>query len=164
MTDSMPSTIAIDRLRPSPLQPTILGLAALWLGGCVANSSNPSVSISSATIDGTLATMNLSIENPGGRDLELVSIEYQLSHGEAALPIAEGTWKGAVELKPGLRCSVPLTVTFQAEPLEPESGALHLNGTLHLRDRTGFLGLKSMDLGATPFQTTATARVGRTSR
>jgi hypothetical protein len=164
MTDTLPSIIVIRRRLPATLRAACIMLAAPVLGGCVANSSNPSVSITSATMQGNVATMDLDIQNPGGRHLELVSMEYELSHGEAALPVAAGTWKGSVDLKPGLRCTVPLTVTFDAEPMEPDSGALHLNGTLHLRDRTGFMGLKSMDLGATPFQASATARIGTASR
>lgn len=142
----------------------MLALATLFLGGCVANSSNPTVGIASASIDGRVATLELSIENPGGRHLEVVGVDYELSHGEAALPVADGRWSGSLDLQPGARRTLPLAVTFEHEPIEPESGAIHMNGSLRLRDRTGFLGLKSMDLGTTPFQASATAAVKATTR
>ncbi len=164
MIDAMPTYLSTHRTVLNVTCSLMALIAPSCLGGCVANSSNPSLSIASATMDGRVATMELNIMNPGGRDLELVSMEYQLSHGDAALPLADGTWNGSLELKPGTRCTLPLSVTFKSDPMEPDSGALLLAGTMKLRDRTGFLGLKSMDLGATPFQASAIARVGASSR
>jgi|LauGreDrversion4_2_1035121.scaffolds.fasta_scaffold14479_5 hypothetical protein len=164
MIDAMPTHTSTHRTISTVACTLLMGIAPSCLGGCVANSSNPSLSIASATIDGKVATMELNIVNPGGRDLELVSMEYQLSHGDVALPVADGTWNGSLDLKPGTRCTLPLSVTFETDPIEPDSGALLLTGTMQLRDRTGFLGLKSMNLGATPFQASAIAPVGASSR
>jgi len=122
------------------------------LGGCVANSSNPTVAIGGARTSEREAALDLDISNPGGRDLVVTRVEYQLAHGEMSFPVAEGAWSGELELPAGGSARLPLRVPFTVEPMEPDSRRLHLNGMLRLEDRTGFLGLKFMDLTATPFQ------------
>ncbi|MEY5033087.1 MAG: hypothetical protein RL354_2118 [Planctomycetota bacterium] len=120
--------------------------------GCVANSSNPTVVIGGARTAEREATLDLDISNPGGRNLVVTRVEYQLAHGEMSFPVAEGAWSGELELPAGGSARLPLRVPFTVEPMEPDSRRLHLNGMLRLEDRTGFLGLKFMDLTATPFQ------------
>jgi hypothetical protein len=131
-------------------------VAAIAVGtalvGCVANSSNPSVAIGRARASEREASLDLDISNPGGRNLVITRLEYQLAHGEMSFPVAEGAWSGELELPAGGSARLPLRVPFTVEPMEPDSRRLHLNGMLRLEDRTGFLGLKFMDLTATPFQ------------
>jgi hypothetical protein len=130
------------------------------LAGCVADSSNPVVTASSATLHADRAEMVLRIEHPGGRDLVITAVEYELSHGDLALPVAEGRWQGEADLPAGGEASIPLHIAFDVEPLEPDSRRLHLNGSLHLEDRTGFLGLGFMDLTDTAFQVEVEADTG----
>jgi len=44
-----------------------------------------------------------------------------------------------------------LETPFDAAPIETDSGLLHLAGELTFVDRTGYLGLRSMDLTKTSF-------------
>ena len=143
-------------------RPTNLMIAAaaalLSLCGCVANSSNPTVILREARMSAKEAVLDLEIANPGGRDLCVKVIEYQLSHGETAMPVADGVWKGEVELPARKSACMVLRVPFAIEPLEPDSRRLHLNGTLRLEDRTGYLGLGFMDMTGSPFQVEADAK------
>ncbi len=125
--------------------------ASTFLGGCVANSSNPTLAIAGARMSEREAWLGLDLVNPGGRNLVVREIEYQLAHGEIALPVADGAWKGALELAAGGRARLELRVPFSVEPLEPDSRRLKLEGTLHLEDRTGFLGLRDLDMTGSPF-------------
>jgi hypothetical protein len=130
----------------------LLAAMLVLLGGCVANSSNPTVSVIEARMSATEALVSLDVTNPGGRDLFVKELEYQLAHGEAGLPVAEGAWRDGLDLPAGKSSRVELRMPFSIELLEPESRRLHLNGTLHLEDRTGYLGLKFMDMTGTSFQ------------
>ena len=130
----------------------ILASALLLLGGCVANSSNPRVLIGGATVSQHDAALDLDLSNPGGRDLVVTAIEYQLAHGEMAFPVEEFIWTGDMSLPAGETRRLALRIPFTVEPMEADSRRLHLSGTLRTKDRTGYLGLKFMDLTATPFQ------------
>jgi hypothetical protein len=131
-----------------------LAMAAVTalLGGCVANSSNPIVSVTESRLSCEEALIDLELANPGGRDLRVSTIEYQLSHGEMAFPIAEGVWEEGVELPASTQTSVRLRIPLLAAPLEADSRVLHLSGALRLIDRTGFLGIRSMNMSDSPFQ------------
>lgn len=134
------------------LSAPVLASALALLGGCVANSSNPRVAIGGASASQREAALDLELSNPGGRDLVVTAIEYQLAHGEMAFPVAEGNWSGDLSLPAGETRRLALRIPFAVEPMETDSRRLHLSGTLRTKDRTGYLGLKFMDLTATPFQ------------
>jgi hypothetical protein len=142
----------IPRAAMRTMSAPILASALALLGGCVANSSNPRVSIGGATASQREAAFDLDLSNPGGRDLVVTAIEYQLAHGEMAFPVAEGSWSGDLSLPAGETRRLALRIPFTVEPMEADSRRLHLSGTLRTKDRTGYLGLKFMDLTATPFQ------------
>jgi hypothetical protein len=125
--------------------------AAGTLTGCVANSSNPTVAVDHASMTGQAASITLSLGNPGGRRLTINRVDYELSHGEMALPVADGQWTGAVDLPAGGRAMLTLAIRFDEPLLEPDSTLLHLGGVLGHEDHTGFLWLESMDLGETAF-------------
>lgn len=122
------------------------------LVGCVANSSNPTVAIDHASMSDDWASITLLLGNPGGRRLTIDRVDYELSHGEVALPIASGHWTGSIALPAGDQAELVLEIPFDQPPLEPDSTLLHLSGVLGHKDHTGFLGLKSMDLGETAFK------------
>lgn len=133
-------------------------LPALLLTGCVANSSNPRVGVSDATMDNAGAQIHLVVTNPGGRDLTIEGLSYEISHGDLGFPLANDAWTGAVDLPAKGDAAVTLSVVFDTEPIEADSGWLHMNGLLMLKDHTGFLGLRSMDLSETSFQLEFEAR------
>lgn len=141
-----------------PCRALAAALLAAAPAGCVANSSNPTVTVAQARMSASEAMMELDIANPGGRNLVVREVEYQLAHGETALPVADGVWKGALALDAGSHARLELRMPFSIEPLEPDSRLLHLGGTLHLEDRTGFLGLKFMDMTGSPFQVETLAK------
>lgn len=130
------------------------------LAGCVANSSNPTVSITSASMNDTSAAIMLHFDNPGGRHLTVESLDYELSHGEIGFPLSSGIWNGNLDLPAQGQAKLRLSITFDSEPLETGSLLLHLNGELHFIDHTGFLGMSSMDLTKTYFQLDVQAERG----
>lgn len=138
-----------------------IGVLALSLGGvpggCVANSSNPSVAVVAAWMDDHEALVDLDVTNPGGRNLVVREVAYELSHGEAGFPVAEGHWRGDLPLDAGTRERLSIRIPFTIDLLEPDSRRIHLNGVLRFRDRTGYLGLGFMDLTSTSFQVEAEA-------
>lgn len=132
----------------------LLVTAALaGLSGCVANSSNPTVSARTASLDNESARIDLRLTNPGGRHLTLTGIDYELSHGQVGFPVARGTWDGTVDLPARGEAHLPIDIVFDTEPVESDSTLLHMIGTLHFKDHTGFLELPSMNLTQTSFQT-----------
>jgi len=135
---------------------SLIGALAL-LTGCVANSSNPVVSITSATMNDSAASIMLQLVNPGGRNLTVESLNYELSHGEIGFPLSSDTWTGQLDLPAQGEAQLLLSVVFDSAPFEEDSLLLHLNGELKFKDHTGFLGMSSMDLTGTSFQLDAEA-------
>ncbi len=133
-------------------------VALSMLTGCVANSSNPVVSIASASMSDSSADVTLHIVNPGGRDLTVTSISYELNHGEMGFPLASETWTGQLGLPAQGEADLPLSIPFDDEPIEDDSTLLQINGEMSMEDHTGFLGLSFMNLTATPFQANIEAR------
>ena len=125
--------------------------APAWLTGCVANSSNPVVSVRSASLSDDVASILLDLRNPGGRDLSIEHVSYEVSHGSSGFPVAGGSWEGHVILAAGGDARLPLRVAFQEPLLEPDSNLLHISGEISHTDKTGFLWIRSLDLGSTAF-------------
>jgi hypothetical protein len=98
------------------------------------------------------ATIMLQLTNPGGRNLTIHTLTYELSHGEMGFPLASNTWNGKLELPAKGEAELPLSIVFEDEPIEDDSNLLHLNGQLEFKDHTGFFGLSSMNLTETSFQ------------
>ena len=136
-------------------------MAACTLGGCVANSSNPAVEIRAARMDDAGATLDLALTNPGGRDLTVTGVTYDVSHGESSFPVANGAWSGSLDLPAKGSATLTFDVPFDTPPLEADSTLLHVNGELSFVDRTGFLGIGAMDLTKTSLRGTVTAVRGR---
>ena len=140
--------------RRAALAMTMLPLS---LVGCVANSSNPSVDIRSARMDDAGATLELTLANPGGRNLTLTGVTFEVSHGETTFPVANGSWSGSLELPAKGAATLAVDVPFDTPPLEADSTLLHVSGELSFVDRTGFLGIGAMDLTRTSFSGTSHA-------
>ncbi len=98
------------------------------------------------------ACITLQLTNPGGRDLTVHSVQYELSHGELLYPLVSSVWTGSLDLPAKGENRLPLFIEFDDEPIELDSSLLHLNGMMEFKDHTGFLGLSSMDLTGTSFQ------------
>lgn len=114
--------------------------------------------IRSAAADDRRASLELDVSNPGGRHLTVTRLDYELAHGETSFPVATGSWTGDRDLPARGHATIVIDAPFDAEPIEPDSHLLHLSGELFFTDRTGFLGLRSMDLTRTPFHAEVEAR------
>jgi hypothetical protein len=136
-----------------PLFRASVGLLALpaWLTGCVANSSNPVVSVHSASLTPDSAAIVLNVRNPGGRNLSIEHVSYEVSHGSSGFPVTGGSWDGRVLLAAGADAQIPLSAEFLEPLLEPDSNLLHIAGEISHTDKTGFFGIRSLDLGSTAF-------------
>lgn len=135
----------------TPRRLALLLLALLPCAGCVANSSNPRAELHAAKADSQHAAFRLDLINPGGRDLVLTRLDYEVSHGESSFPVASGSWSGRVELPAKGTAVLDFDAHFQNPPMEPDSHIIHLSGEMFFVDRTGYLGLRSMDLSRTSF-------------
>lgn len=109
--------------------------------------------IRSARSDDRGAAFELDLTNPGGRDLRVTRLDYEVEHGESGFPVANGSWKGALDLPARGHATLLLTTPFDTPPMEADSRLLQLGGELFFDDRTGYLGLKAMDLTKTSFRT-----------
>lgn len=152
---------ALTARRCLALVTSSLLLPLATLTGCVANSSNPLIVVESASSDEQKAIFELDIRNPGGRNLVLTELEYDVSHGESSFPVAQGSWSGMLDLPKKGRTHLTLETPFDTPPIESDSQLLHLNGELILADRTGYLGLKAMDLTRTSFRADVTSTRSR---
>lgn len=161
----LPRDVAARAIKPLSRHrarcPRITLLVLVVLGGCVADSSNPGLMIRSAEVDAEGAQLVLDLGNPGGRELCVTRLDYHLSHGESAWPVAEGTWAGTLDLPARGSTTLNLDVPFQTPPIEQDSHLLLLRGEMFFVDRTGYLGLQSMDLTGTAFQATVEAKERR---
>lgn len=118
------------------------------------------MTIRSATCNDEMASLALHLSNPGGRDLTVTRLAYDISHGESSFPVATGEWTGDVSLPAHGDATIPLVARFDVPPIEPGSRLLHVSGELFLIDRTGFLGLSAMDLTRTSFRAEVQATGG----
>lgn len=143
---------SVHRASGSGLRRLIVLPMLLALGGCVANSSNPRAEIESASMNDEEARIALRLVNPGGRDLTVEGLDCELSHGEMAFPVGTAHQDGPFDLSAGSEAVIPLVIVFDTALIENDSSLLHMNGALRFKDRTGFLGLASMDLTTTAFQ------------
>lgn len=114
--------------------------------------------IRSAQVADQQASFELDLTNPGGRNLTVTRLDYEVSHGESSFPVAHGSWSGACDLPAKGRATLVLDTPFDAPPIEPESLLLHLSGELFFVDRTGYLGLSAMDLTKTSFRAEVEAK------
>ncbi len=139
----------------------ILASTSGVLPGCVANSSNPEVHIAEAIASSDAARFELEVSNPGGRNLRVQKLTCQVSQGEASFPVASPEWKGELDLPAKGKAHLTLLAPFDSPSPEADSKLFHLNGELFFADRTGYLGLKSMDLTHTSFQGEVHAKEGK---
>lgn len=136
----------------------ISGAAAALIGvGCVPNSSNVSVSIESAQLRAAECALEIRIENPGGRDLTITQVRYELSEAATGLPLGWGDWTGELPAPHGGEATLPLVIGLQSQPLDETSTRVRLSGELQMTDHTGYLGIRSLELTSTAFQAEADA-------
>lgn len=155
MSGSTAGSAARERRRRGLVStPILAGVGAALcagVGGCVANSSNPVVVAHEVTSDATATTFALEVVNPGGRLLILEEVRAQVSTGETDFPAGAGVWNGSLELPPGGHGMLSLRTVLDT-PSPEASDLFHLNGELKFSDKTGFLGIDSLDLTRTSFR------------
>lgn len=104
-------------------------VAGAGLVGCsMPNSSNPTLSITSARVSGDRASLSMQLNNPSDMDVTINSIDWSLVYGP--LPVAEGTWKLGVPLPSGESYRFSEQVTFDGPVLDPTADTVELSGTM----------------------------------
>ncbi len=122
------TTLPISTLGRHSLALGALALSAGLVGCSMGDHSNPTLSISSARVQGEQATFNLVIENPSDADLTLTGIDYTVIYGP--LPVAEGQWTGEHPLPSKGILKKALTVQFDSPPIDPSERMIELTGDM----------------------------------
>jgi len=109
-----------------------LAAAALLAGGCaMPDSSNPTLSLTSAQVSNNSATLDMRIDNPSGMNVTVESIDWSLVYGP--LPVADGTWTLGVPVPSGESHDFTKQVTFTSPALDRSADSLELSGSMELR-------------------------------
>ncbi len=107
---------------------TVLALA---LGGCsMPDSSNPTLSISRASVQGDRATLDMRIDNPSSMDVRVDSIDWTLVQGP--LPVADGTWDMGVNIPSKGAHSFSKQIVFTSPSLDPAASEIEFSGRLDM--------------------------------
>lgn len=121
----------------------LAGAFGLFLGGCaMPNSSNPTLTVSSARVGGDRATLELELANPSDMDVRVKAVEWSLIMGP--LPVADGSWEMGVEIPSKGTHTFTKQVAFSSPPLDPGAGEVELTGRLDVETvgDTGEMSLK----------------------
>ena len=109
--------------------------AAAAVTGCsMPNSSNPTLTISSAQVAGQEARFDLLVENPSERNLILTGIDYSVVLGP--LPVAAGLWSGREALPSQGSVNISLVAPFDSPPIDPGASEIELSGEMSFEDET----------------------------
>ena len=127
---------------------------ALVLGGCsMPNSSNPVLTLESASVSGDRATLGVRIDNPSDMDVRINSLTWSLVYGP--LPVADGSWDLGVEIPSKGSHQFSKQVRFDQPPLDPSVSEVELTGSMTLET----IGNKSkMALDEASFSSTTRTR------
>lgn len=129
----------------------LVSLEAL-LGGCsFPNSSNPTLSITSATIAADSATLEIVVQNPSDYDLHLHQITWELTHGP--LPVASGEWTTHTDIPKGGTFATTQTVVFEVPSVDPSADTLELSGLMGLGEPGSATG--ETEFGTSAFRVSA---------
>jgi len=136
--------------RPSLRAAAPLAAAAMLLGGCaMPNSSTPTLSLTSAEVSGSSATLGMQIENPSDMDVRVESVDWSLIHGP--LPVADGTWQLGATVPSKGAYSFSKRVRFTTPPVDRGADEIELNGSMDLETigNTGNMALKNSSFSDT---------------
>lgn len=130
----------------------VIGLlgASAALGGCsMPNSSNPTLTISSARVSADQAQFELLVENSSERNLILTGIDYSVVFGP--LSVADGRWEGREDLPVNGSATVRLVTPFTGPVLDPTAGEIELSGEMQFEDQStkGAMALDGASFRAT---------------
>lgn len=108
-----------------------MATAALALVGCaMPNSSNPVLTVNSASTTGNSATLGMTIENPSDMDVRIQSVSWSLVYGP--LPVGEGTWDLGVVVPSKERHQFSRQIRFDQPPIDPGATEVELSGVMKL--------------------------------
>lgn len=120
---------------------TLLGSIAI--GGCsMPNSSNPTLAVQNATINGNTATLDIQIQNPSDMDVSIDSVDWSFVYGP--LPVAEGVWNLGVPLASNDDYRFTRKILFTSPALDRSASDVELSGSLRITTDgdTGKMSLK----------------------
>lgn len=104
---------------------------AMALGGCsMPNSSNPVLTLESASVTGDRATLGVRIDNPSDMDVRINAVTWSLVYGP--LPVADGSWDMGVEIPSKGTHQFSKQVRFDQPPLDPSVTEIELSGSMSL--------------------------------
>jgi len=150
MTQPVRKTVRLRTLRTAGP----LAAAAMLLGGCgMPNSSTPTLSLTSAEVSGSSATLGMQIENPSDMDVRVKSVDWSLVHGP--LPVADGTWQLGATVPSKGAYTFSKRVRFTTPPVDRGAGEVELKGNMDL-ETIGASG--NMALESSSFSDTARVR------
>jgi len=94
------------------------------------NSSNPTLSITSANVGADRANLDMEIQNSSDMDIRVEEVDWTLVYGP--LPAADGTWRLDVPLPSGGTYRFSKQVAFTTPPLDRSADEVELSGELHV--------------------------------
>jgi hypothetical protein len=107
-----------------------MAFATVLVGCSMPNSSNPTLTISKARVNGDQALLDMHIDNPSDMDVRVDSIDWSLVYGP--LPVADGTWSLGESIPSKGGYDFSKTVGFTGPALDPAAGEVELSGTINL--------------------------------
>ena len=109
---------------------------ALLAGGCaMPDSSNPTLSITSAQVGNNSATLGMRIDNPSDMDVTVDAVDWSLVYGP--LPVADGSWTMGVPVPSKGTHDFTREVSFTSPALDRSADTLELSGTMELQTQGG---------------------------
>lgn len=107
-----------------------MALTTVLVGCSMPNSSNPTLMISKARVNGDQAMLNMHIDNPSDMDVRVDSIDWSLVYGP--LPVADGTWDLGASIPSKGGYDFSKTVGFTGPAMDPSADEVELSGTMNL--------------------------------
>lgn len=118
-------------------------LGSMALSGCsMPNSSNPTLSVSQASVNNNSATLDIQIQNPSDMDVQIDTVDWSLIFGP--LPVADGVWELGVPLASKDSYTFTRMIQFTSPALDPSASTIELSGSLRITTDgdTGEMSLK----------------------
>ena len=122
----------------------VIGGLTLFAGGCaMPDSSNPTLSLTGASVSGSDASLQMRIENPSDMDVRVKDIDWTLVYGP--LPVADGSWQFGTTVPSKGSYNFSRRVRFDTPPMDRGAEEIEFSGTMNLETvgNSGNMALES---------------------
>ncbi len=126
----------MKRLSPWPA----LAGASLLMGGCVIDTSTPTLTLTRVEVLGGTAMVDVRIENPVDRTYRLEGVDYTLTLGP--LPVAEGALDLDERIVGRAETDLRLWIELDQQPMDPTDRRAEFSGRMLFR--TGLIDIAQM--------------------